>query len=78
MREVQNKFSSQNLIVILHDHDFSSKLCFEEKSLSSNMIMNFFVVKPCLKLPHVPAGIIRHSEDQINEALDLMRLKTLK
>ena len=37
-----------------------------------------FAEKLYLKLPHVPADIIRHSEDSICETLDLMRFKTLK
>ena len=40
MREVRNKFSSQNFIVISLDHDFSSKLCFEEKSSISSFAIN--------------------------------------
>ena len=35
---------------------FSSKQSFEEKSLSSIMMMKFFALIPYLKLPHVPAG----------------------
>ena len=58
--------------------DFSSKQSFEEESLSSIMTMKFLQWKPISNLPHVPADIIRHFEGQINETLDLMRLKTLK
>ena len=54
--------------------DFSSKQSFEEESLSSIMTMKFLQWKLIWNLPHVPADIIRHFED---ETLDLMTEMTL-
>ena len=43
--------------------NFSSKQSFEEKSLSSIMMMKFLRWKPISNLPHVLADIISHFED---------------
>ena len=52
----------KNLKITLHllhkdeIDNFSSKQSFEEKSLSSIMMMKFFALIPYLKLPHVPVS----------------------
>ena len=54
--------------------DFSSKQSFEEKSWSSITTIKLCTENLISSLPHVPADIIRHFED---ETLDLMTEMTL-